>query len=180
MSHILRPFLLPLCLVLPILQADAAGSCLKQVFDRYCLGGDFDALLRQRPPPLLQTNNQEGRGALYLEGRERIYVLAFRGRIYKVVRQYRPATQTHFEDLDRLVSRKYGPPQDRSHFPSYANSWSARIVAIRRGDGRALHVWLSQEGWRLELSWTRELGVALGYVVGQLEAERRKALLNRL
>jgi len=150
------------------------------VFDRYCLGSDFDSFLRQMPPPLMQTNDQAGQGAIYLEERERVYVLAFHGRIYKIVRQYRPSTQARFDELDRLVVDKYGPPQDSSQFPSYASSKTARIVAIRRGDGRALHVWPSQEGWRLELSWTREIGIALSYIAEQLDAERRKALLGEL
>jgi hypothetical protein len=181
MSPIQRLFLLSLCLVLRIPQASAAGSCLKLVFERYCLGGDFDTFMRQMPPPLLQTSDREGQGAIYLEERERIYVLAFHGHIYKVVRQYRPATQMRFDELSQLVSSKYGSPQDRSRFPPYVKgSRASRIVAIRRGDGRALHLWPSQEGWRLELSWTREMGVSLSYIAEQLDAERRKALLGGL
>jgi len=180
MSHTYRLLLLALCLWLPVPWAGAAASCLKRVFDRYCLGGDFDSFLRQMPPPLLQTNDQEGQGAIYLEERERIYVLAFHGRIYKVVRQYRPSTQARFDELSQLVGSKYGPPQERSQFPPYVDSRASRIVAIRRGDGRALQVWLSQEGWRLELSWTREIGIALSYIAEQINAERRKALLGGL
>jgi hypothetical protein len=178
MSYPHRRLLLILCLWLPMLQAEA--GCLKQIFDRYCLGGDFETFVRQMPPPLLQTNDQEGQGAVYLEELEKIYVLAFHGHIYKVVRQYHPATQARFDELSQWVSSKYGPPQDRSQFPHSADTKTTHIVSIRRGDGRALRVWLNKEGWRLELSWTRELGVALSYIAEQLDAERQKAVLGEL
>jgi hypothetical protein len=167
MSQLQRLCLLALCLLSPMNPVSAGQTCLKLVFDRYCLGGDYDTLMHNMPPPLLQTHDEEGQGAIFLEERERIYVLAFKGRIYKV-------------ELSHLVSSKYGPPQDLSRFPPYVDSRASRIVAIRRGDGRALQVWPGGQGIRIELSWTREMGVALSYIVEQLDAQRRKEMLGGL
>jgi hypothetical protein len=156
--------------------AGAGEACLKRVFDRYCLGGDLGALLRQAPQPLFQQTDGERRAAVYLDGRERVYVLAFRDRIYKVLRQHRPATHLRYQELASLLGEKYGRPEDRSLFPSYADSRSARVVAIRRGEGRAEQLWRPEPGWRVELSWTREMGVAVSYIAEQLDAQQRQVM----
>ena len=154
----------------------AGESCLKKVLDRYCLGGDFAALVRQPPTPLHQQKDGERNAAIYLEARGRVYVMAFRGRIYKILRQYRPSTQLRFQELSELLTQKYGPPTDRSRFPHYADSRGARLVAIRRGEGQAAQVWNAGTGWSVELSWTREMGLAVSYIADKLDAERRGAM----
>jgi hypothetical protein len=154
----------------------ANESCLKQVLDRYCLGGDFAALVRQPPVPLYQQKDGERDAAIYLGGYGRVYVMAFRGRIYKILRQYRPSTQLRFQELGELLAQKYGPPTDRSRFPHYAGSRSAQVVAIRRGEGQAAQVWSPGSGWSVELSWTREMGVAVSYIADKLDAERQAAM----
>lgn len=156
--------------------AAAAEDCLKQVYGHYCLGGDFDSLLRQPRQPLHQQRETNRQAAIYREGRERIYVMAYQGRIYKVVRQYQPATQLQFEDLESVLRDKYGPGEDVSKYPSYATSRGLRVASIRRGEGRAARVWHATPVWRVELSWTREMGVALSYVANELDQELRKAM----
>ena len=169
-------------LALSLLPAAAADQeeCLKLVFDRFCLGGDFRAQLSRAPQPLHQQRQGDSEAAIYFEGRERIFVMAYRGRIYKVVRQYRPSTRNRFDELLGLLSDVYGPARDLSEYPHYAESRGARIAAIRRGDGRAVSSWNPGPGWNVELSWTRELGLALTYVVPRWEAERREAVEQRL
>jgi hypothetical protein len=162
------------------LPAKAEETCLKQVFDGYCLGGDYRALLARSPLPVHQQREGDSEAAIYMDGPERLYVMAFRGQIYKLVRQYRPSTQMRYDDLTELLTQKYGPAQDRSRFPQYAESRGARIAAIRRGDGRAERFWNPGQGWSVELSWTRELGLALAYVHDQLDAERHRQLGGRL
>lgn len=159
----------------PKAAVSAGASCLKQAFDRYCLGGDFATLVRQLPAPLLQQKDGEQDAAIYPESLGRVYVMAFRGRTYKILRQYRPATQLRYQELSELLTQKYGPPADRSRFPHYANSRASRVVAIRRGEGQAAQVWTSGAGWSVELSWTREMGVAVSYIADQLDTERREA-----
>ncbi len=152
-------------------------SCLKRVFNHYCLGGDVQAQLGQPPPPLFQQPDGDRLALVYQEGRERTYVMAFRGRIYKVVREYYPATQVKFDDLYTQLRGKYGEGEDRSRFPSYARSPASRLGAIRRGDGRAVHHWDAEgEGFFMELVWNRELGLTLSYWATDLAAQMSQAL----
>lgn len=161
-----------LLLVVLFVGQEAAGgqdACLKLVFNRYCLGGDINALLVQQPQPQFQQPEGELLAAIYQEGRERIYVMAYRGRIYKVLRQYYPATQIHFDDLYNILRSKYGSGEDRSRFPSYARTPSSKLGAIRRGDGQAVHGWEpDNEVFHVELSWTREMGLTLAYYANDL------------
>ena len=157
----------------------AQEACLKLVFNRYCLGGEINALLLQQPQPQFQQPEGDLLAAIYQEGRERIYVMAYRGRIFKVLRQYYPATQLHFDDLYNILRSKYGSGEDRSRFPSYARTPSSKLGAIRRGDGQAVHLWEgNDEGFRVELSWTREMGLTLSYIDNDL-ADQVNRLVER-
>jgi len=156
--------LLLVVLVSMISTATAQDSCLKRAFGRYCLGGDVNQLLRQTPPPMAHQADGERRALIYPQGGDDLYVLAFRGRIYKVVMRYGTATQLRYDDLYRLLRKKYGPGRDESHFPQDADTTSRRLIAIRRGEGRAIHIWRPSDTWHIELSWTREMDLALAYV----------------
>jgi len=158
---------------LPPVAAAAEQSCLKLVFNRYCLGGDIDQLSQQF---LGQRYDEGERSALiYYEGGEQDYVLAWRGRIYKALRQYRIATQLRYEELYGLLRDKYGDGADQSRFPIYAKTPGRRQIAIRRGEGRAAHVWRTGGGWHIELSWTRELGLSLAYIADELNSQQANA-----
>ena len=160
----------------PDARSQAVDSCLKQVFERYCLGGNFASLMRQSPKPLHRQKESEREAAIYLETHGRTYVMAFRGRIYKVLRQFRPNTQLRYQDLSEILQQKYGPPKDRSRFPHYADSRAAQVVAIRRGEGQATRTWNPAEGWSVELSWTREMGIAVSYIAVRLNAAQLEAM----
>jgi len=164
-----------------LLAAWQAGSaqeaCIKRVFNRYCLGGDINAQLVQQPLPLFQQPDGELLAAVYQEGRERVYVMGFRGRIYKVVRQYQSATQLKFDDLYKTLRDKYGSGEDRSRFPGYARSPASKLGAIRRGDGRAVHFWdLAEQGFHVELNWNREMGLTLSYYASALAEQVSQVL----
>lgn len=167
--------LLWLCLLAGTWSTGIADNCLKQAFGQYCLEGDFEALLRQPPEPLFQQQEGEQRAAIYSQGPARIYVMAFRNRVYKVLRQDRPSSPLRHQELLASLEGKYGPAQDQSTYPQYATDRAGRVAAIRRGEGQSLHVWRAGPGWRVELSWTRELGIAIAYVDDQLDKERRQA-----
>jgi hypothetical protein len=154
--------------------ASAEDTCLKQVFNRYCLGGEVAPLMQQQPA--VTQNEGERLALIFYYGPDRIYVLAFRGLIYKVLRQYRTTTQLRFDELYRLLRDKYGPGEDRSRFPAYASSPGRKQSAIRRGEGLAKHVWEPGDGWHMELSWTRELGLSLAYVADELERQQQAVL----
>ena len=158
----------------PFPPAVAQDGCLKQVFNRYCLGGDVAPLMQQQPA--VTKNDGERAALIFYHGPDRDYVMAFRGRIYKILRQYRTTTQLRFDELYGLLREKYGPGEDRSRFPSYANNAGRKQSAIRRGEGLAEHAWEPGAGWHIELSWTRELGLSLAYVADELDRHQREAL----
>lgn len=155
------------------------ATCLKNVFGLYCLGTDVNTLLRQRPPTD-QARDGERLALIYDQGQEQDYVLAFRGTIYKVVRQFRVETQLKFDDIYNQLREKYGAGDDRSLFPGYADNPASRQGSIRRGDGKAIHVWAPADSWRIELTWTREFGLSLAYVDNDLDAEQRAAVQRGL
>lgn len=153
----------------------AGDSCLKLVFERYCLGGDVNALLREGPQPDYKHAEGERLAHIFREGPERIYVLSFRDHIYKVLRRYRSATQLRYDDLYALLRDKYGPGEDRSRFPPYATTASRKLGSIRRGDGQAVHHWTPSEDWFVDLTWTREMGLSLAYVATELNNQQKAA-----
>jgi hypothetical protein len=159
--------------------APAQDACVKQVFGLYCLGADVNGMLRQRPPTS-QERDGERLALIYDHGQEQDYVLAFRGTVYKVVRQFRVETELKFQDIYNQLREKYGPGEDRSLFPGYADTPASRQGSIRRGDGKAIHVWAPAETWRIELTWTREFGLSLAYVDNALEAQQRATVQRGL
>ena len=161
--------------------AQAPGGCIKPVFKHYCLGGNLSQLLRQRPADSQPVSNGERRGVIYTEGRERVYVMAYQGRIYKVLHTYEPANQMTFKDLQHRLREKYGRSQDQSSFPDRVRHMAGKIGAIRRGEGVLKYVWqLPGEAWRVELSWMRKLGVSVSYLANELDARQREARLEGL
>ena len=171
-------FVLPVVLLLAavsIRPAAAQQGCLKLVFNRYCLGGDINAVAQQAPPAMRQDEGERV-ALIYYEGRERVYVLAWRGRVYKVLRAYRIASQLRYEELYRVLREKYGEGTDRSRFPPDARTPGRKQIAIRRGEGQATHVWPLIDGWHPELSWTRELGLALAYIGDDLDRAQAAAV----
>jgi hypothetical protein len=93
-----------------------------------------------------------------------------------VLREYRIASQLQYEDLYQILRRKYGDGEDRSSFPEYARTPGRKQIAIRRGEGRAVHLWQTDAGWHVELSWTRETGLALAYIADALDEQQRAAM----
>jgi len=154
----------------------AADPCLKLVFGRYCLGGDVNPLLQTAPAPLTQEVAGKSLALVFAEDVDQVFVLAYGGRIYKVLRSYRVATQLRFEEIQGLLVEKYGQAEDQSRFPDYASTPGRRLIAIRRGEGGARQVWRPATTWRIELTWTRELGLSLAYIADALEAERAAQL----
>lgn len=165
----------------PLWAAGAGSGCLKQVFGDYCLGGSLQQLLQSRPGGMLAQRSGERRAAVFFQGRERIYVMAYQGRIYKILHTFEPAGQTRLKDLRKRLESKYGAYRDQSHYPVYARTLAGKIGAIRRGEGELKYSWLSaDETLRIELQWTRKLGVSLAYLSNELDAKQRAALDERL
>jgi hypothetical protein len=152
--------------------ATANEPCLKMVFGRYCLGGDVRPLLQAVPPPVVRQEQGVSLALVFLDGPDRHYALAFTGRIYKVVRAFGVSTQLRYEETYAALRDIYGPGEDQSRFPADAGTPSRRLASIRRGEGRAVHVWTPSPSWHIELAWTREMGLSLAYVATELSAAR--------
>ncbi|MCG7877137.1 MAG: hypothetical protein AB2669_03115 [Candidatus Thiodiazotropha endolucinida] len=151
-------------------------GCLKRVFMHYCLGGSLDRLLQRRPVDMDPIVNGDRAGIIYTKGRERIYVMAFQGRIYKVLKTYEPSNQVTLQRLQRTLSEKYGKHRDISHLPKYARNMAGKIGAVRRGEGELRYHWqLPASPWHVELTWTRKLGISLAYLVNTLDRQQREA-----
>jgi hypothetical protein len=184
MGSSVRPRVLELALALGLVWAAggarAADPCLKQVFGRYCLGGEVAPLAQSSPPPLDQETEGKGLGLVFADDPDRVYVLSYAGRIYKVLRAHRVETQLRFDEIESLLSRKYGPGEDRSRFPADVVTPGQRLAAIRRGEGRVLRIWRPAPDWHIELSWTREMGLALAYLADAIAAQRSADLSQGL
>jgi hypothetical protein len=166
-----------LSLVSVSLFAEEPGDgCLKRVFMHYCLGGSISRQLERHPVDMQPVVNGERTGIIYNKGRERIYVMAYKDRIYKILQTYDSPNQVTLQRLQRSLRSKYGDPQDASLMPGYARSMAAQVGAVRRGEGEILYRWQPPgAGWRVELGWTRRLGISLAYLENALDRQQREA-----
>jgi hypothetical protein len=156
--------------------AAAADSCLKQVFDKYCLGGSLRMLLSQEKSGAKPQVKGERAGVVYQEANEKVYVMAYKDVIYKVVHTYEPETQATLKDLRRRLQRNYGTYQDQSHYPDNTRNRARQVSSIRRGEGEEKNVWQpSNQPWRVELGWTRQLGVYVAFYHNELDARQKEA-----
>jgi hypothetical protein len=156
--------------------ASASEPCLKMVFGRYCLGGDMTPLLQAVPPPIARQDQGSSVALIFTDGPDRVYTLGFSGRLYKVVRAFAVSTQLRYDETYAALYEIYGPGEDQSRFPDYATTPARRLAAIRRGEGRAVHIWTPAPTWHIELSWTREMGLSLAYIATDLNAARAAQL----
>ncbi|MCW8799472.1 MAG: hypothetical protein OQK71_00950, partial [Desulfobacter sp.] len=110
---------------------------------------------------------------------DKIYVMAYKGVIYKVLHTYEPKTFSALKELRRRLQHTYGNFDDRSEYPENTKNKSRQISSIRRGEGELRNIWqLPGEPWRIELGWTRVLGIYVAYFVNQLDAEQKEAALQ--
>jgi hypothetical protein len=155
--------------------------CLKQVFDSYCLGGSFKQLLEQNPVNMQPRTKGERSGVVYQKDNEKTYVMAYKGIVYKIVHTFEPETLVTMKRLQRHLQREYGDYQDRSEYPEKTQNQSRQIGYIRRGEGELRYVWQPPgQPWRVELSWTRTLGINIAYFVNELDQMQEEAALQGL
>ncbi len=155
--------------------------CLKRVFNNYCLGGTLQQQLAETPVNMQPITKGERSGVVYQKDNERIYVMAYKGIIYKIVRRHEPDTLATVKDLQRRLQREYGNYQDNSDYPDNTQNQSRQVGYIRRGEGELKYVWqLPGQSWRVELGWTRKLGVTTSYFVNELDEMQREAALQGL
>lgn len=124
----------------------ATEPCLKQVFNRYCLGGaPPDGLLADKDNRI-HIESPQGKVTLQLHG----------NRISSVSRELTPANWLRFTDIKVQLVRLYSTATDISDFPRYATSRSSKLNAIRSGRGFAAARWEPAD-WAVVLEW-RTLG----------------------
>jgi hypothetical protein len=158
------------------LAAGAGEGCLKMVFGDYCLGGSMQQQMQRRPGGIPAPESGERSAVVYPQGRERTYVMAFQGRIYKVLHTYEPANQSKLRELKRRLETKYGDFLNQSHYPPYARTQASQIGAIRRGEGELRYLWQSSLGsYRVELAWSRKLGISIAYIATELDRKQDQA-----
>jgi len=153
-----------------------AEICLKKVFNEYCLGDTLEQQLKRTPVNMQPRSNGDRAGVIYEKDNEKIYVMAYKGVIYKVLHTYEPQTQATMKDLRRRLQRIYGNYQDLSEYPDNTKNKSRQISTIRRGDGELRNVWqLPGQPWRVELGWTRKLGVSIAFFINELDEMQKEA-----
>lgn len=177
-KSLLKSFLvlLPL-LALPLTgRAAEADGCMKLVFESYCLGGSLKGHLRRYPAKLPVQEKGDRTGVIYETGSEKTYVMAFKDKIYKILHTYEPPTHATVRDIRESLQSKYGEFKDMSVYPDNTRNKARQISAIRRGEGELRNVWqLPDQAWRIELGWSRELGVFVAYYANDLDSEQKAA-----
>jgi hypothetical protein len=144
----------PGSLTAPAIGADGEQRkhpCKALALRHYCLGGDIQELLNEREP----YRQREVEGTTQYDFRDKYRlttVTAYEGRIMSVIRLERPASWRIFGSLQRQLERDYGLSEDRSTFPSYAESPKNRQQAIYSNQGEALRIW-ERLGWSAQLRW---------------------------
>lgn len=171
-----------LLFILPVAaQAQQSGDCVKQVLDHYCLGSRLEELLRYRPVKTPIREQGDRSGVIYQEDNEKIYVMAYKGIVYKVLRTYEPEARSTLRNLQRTLQGHYGDYQDLSHYPEDTKNKARQLSSIHRGDGELRYVWqASNEPWRVELGWSRRLGISVSYFLNALDEEQKAAALRGL
>lgn len=154
----------------------AADECVKEVFKDYCLGGSMSRQLEKTPSMKRPQVNGEREGVIYEKDSEKIYVMAYKGIIYKVLHTYEPETPATMKDLRRRLQRKYGNYQDLSEYPDDTKNTARQFSHIHRGEGELKNVWqLPGQHWRIELGWNRKLGITVAYCLNELDQLQREA-----
>lgn len=159
-----------------ILSAAARGECLKEVFNRYCLGGPIAAVIEQSAPKH-QFSSRGGEVFSFQDGSDLTMVTTYEGLIDSVARPYKPGSMLTFGKVRVQLVKLYGKPQRRSRLPDYARSTSDIETAIAIGRGMVVDRW-QQEGWRVDLVWTTDKYIDLVYTHDEIYNKRRAANPN--
>lgn len=160
-------------------QSVIADECYKKVLHKYCLGGNIQQQM-QATPRFIKQHRGERLGLIFPNIRGNHYVMSYKRQIYKVLLAYRPETNSKFKELKQLLETKYGVAKDLSYYPSYVKNDAARFGAIRRGEGVARWQWDPDKVWRIELVWSRNLGLGLVYVVNELDKLQKQQMTSGL
>lgn len=139
------------------------ADCLKEVFNRYCLGGDIKSLLSQQQP---QSQKQIGDKNIYTFNGSGLTVSleAKDATIISVSRTEAPGDWINFQKWKHDLGEVYGRGDDLSQFPPSASSRSSRLNAVATGKGQGKILW-QQTGWQVALLWDSTQHIQLRYQI---------------
>lgn len=161
-------WLLPLAaLILACLpyQSLLAEDCVKQVFNRYCLGGDIRENLEIVAPDLLADLTKEAEQSLSLVSAGKTIELGIENGItVNVTRLEEPGDWINYTAWKVKLVRLYGRGTELSNFPAYAGSRSSRLNAINAGRGHVEFAW-EQPGYTVKLTWDHPDHIKLQYLL---------------
>ncbi len=160
-----------LCLA-PLL-AGAQEPCLKEVFNRYCLGGPIAPVLEAGAPVFKQDRGATTYYA-FQDGADEALVAAFDGKIATVSRRFNPATMVTFARVRAQLVELYSQPRRNATLPDYTRGDLTAIEnAVNVGRGRVSDTW-QRDGWRVTLAWDQR-GIMLLYSHDALREARKTA-----
>jgi len=108
---------------------------------------------------------------IYEEDGHEMYLLAYKGIIYKVLKKMNMNALGQFNRLEQDITASYGPPvdisqvreQDRKNHATY-------LTAIAQGKSDMVKKWMvPNQIWHVELAWNKALGITLSYKISSLE-----------
>jgi hypothetical protein len=91
--------------------AQAQSGCVKEVFHKYCLGGDAQTLLNRHVPISTTTTKDGATQYVFADGVEQTFVNVVQGRIESVQRRQHPGVLSTFEQVERDLKAVYGEPR---------------------------------------------------------------------
>ena len=112
-------------------------ECLRYVFNRFCLGGDYEDLpvaIRQQTRGDLITLSYRGNG----QDDDSIEVIVVKGKVASVSKRYKDMTWERYREIRAKVAEKNGNWHDTSHNID-TNQWddmSEGIVLTEKGSAR--------------------------------------------
>ena len=141
--------------------AQAQQGCVKQVFNKYCLGGDVQSLIKKYPPVRTSTAKDGATVYTFADGADQTEVTAVQGRISMVFRHQHPGVQATFDQVERDLRGIYGEPRRTNN-----------------GKGATTSMW-DRGDWRIVLTHAVNRGeVNLSYRHENLQAARRAGTAN--
>lgn len=148
----------------------ASAQCLKEVFNRWCLGAEITEADTSRARHQFQSGGSTIYS--YSDDNEQTAVRIFNGRIENVMRSYKPANRLKFNDLRSSLVNLYGEPKMLRNLPQYVDTEQSMENAINAGRGRITAIW-QFDGWGIRLLWFSHDSINLIYQHDAISRERR-------
>ncbi len=142
-----------------------AQACVKQVFNRYCLGATPGSLSISAE----QISAQNGTVVYRVrDEKKHLELSTHNNQISAVARREAPGSWLNFTHWKAKLIRLYGQGETLGQFPDYATSRSSRLNAINAGKGFA-HIRWQRGEWSVALIWDHRDYIILRYALNTLD-----------